>query len=86
MHCFVSGKVQGVFFRYGTKLKAQKLGLTGWVKNLSDGRVELIACGEKEQVEQLHKWLFKGPIEAHVTNVERKDTALQDHESFESRD
>ena len=84
IHCFVTGKVQGVFFRYSTRLKAKNLRLTGWVKNLTDGRVELVACGEKEQVELLYQWLHKGPINASVTLVERNDIAWQEYERFDS--
>ena len=84
IHCFVTGKVQGVFFRYNTRLVARNLGLTGWVKNLDDVRVELIACGEKNKVEQLYEWLFTGPIDAKITTVERIQTEWQEFDQFES--
>lgn len=70
IHVFVSGKVQGVFFRQNTKNKSQQLDLKGWVKNLSDGRVEAVFEGEKEKIEQMINWLKKGPFLAKVENLE----------------
>jgi acylphosphatase len=67
--CLVAGRVQGVFFRASTRHQAQQLGLTGYVKNLLDGRVEVVACGEVEAVENLRSWLSKGPDQAQVTGV-----------------
>lgn len=69
-HIFVSGRVQGVFFREKTQKKAQKLGITGWVKNLTDNRVEAVFEGEKEQVEAMVNWAKKGPILAKVNGIE----------------
>jgi acylphosphatase len=71
-HVYVSGKVQGVYYRASTAKKAQMLGLCGWVKNLDDGRVELRAQGSVEALERLLIWCKKGPILAKVSNVERK--------------
>lgn len=71
-HVYVSGKVQGVYYRASTAKKAQMLGLSGWVKNLDDGRVELRAQGPIEALEALLSWCEKGPILAKVSNVERK--------------
>ncbi len=70
LHALISGRVQGVFFRQETKTTAEQLGLTGWVKNLKDGRVEVIAIGPKEKLETLLKWLHKGPENARVTRIE----------------
>ncbi len=56
-HIFVSGKVQGVGFRFRTRLKALKLEITGWVKNLPDGRVEIVAQGEKNNLNELLNWI-----------------------------
>lgn len=53
----VYGRVQGVGFRYTTQYEAKKLGLTGYAKNLDDGSVEVVACGEEGQVEKLMQWL-----------------------------
>ncbi|MCL6584894.1 MAG: acylphosphatase [bacterium] len=69
-HLFISGIVQGVFFRYATKTEATRLGVVGWVKNLSDGRVEVVAEGEKVDVERLVAWCHRGPVGARVTKVE----------------
>jgi acylphosphatase len=66
----VSGMVQGVFFRDHTRRWASSLDLTGWVRNLSDGRVEALAEGDKEKVEELIARLQEGPPLARVENVE----------------
>jgi acylphosphatase len=69
-HVLVSGKVQGVFFRSSTKDKAEELGISGWVRNLPDGRVEAILEGEKVDVDKMVDWCRKGPEYARVTGVE----------------
>lgn len=69
-HIFISGRVQGVFFRDHTQRWASSLGLTGWVRNLYDGRVEAVMEGEKEKIEGLIAELKRGPPMADVTNVE----------------
>jgi acylphosphatase len=69
-HCLVSGKVQGVFYRASAAEQARHLGLTGYAKNLPDGRVEVLACGEADAVEQLIAWLRQGPPLAKVSGVE----------------
>lgn len=66
----ISGLVQGVFFRRETTSIARRLGLTGWVRNLSDGRVESIAEGEKARVDELIRFCHSGPPGARVRNVE----------------
>lgn len=67
---WVHGRVQGVGFRYSTQHEAQRLGLTGYAKNLDDGSVEVVVCGEVEQVEKLLKWLKDGgPGSARVDRV-----------------
>jgi len=66
----VSGRVQGVFFRDHTQRWASSLDLTGWVRNLRDGRVEALAEGDKEKIEELISRLEEGPPLAHVENVE----------------
>ncbi|MEA1928042.1 MAG: acylphosphatase [Candidatus Auribacterota bacterium] len=70
LHILVSGKVQGVFFRYSTRERAEGLGLTGCVKNLYDGRVEIVAEGEEEKLKSLLRWARRGPPGANVTGVE----------------
>ena len=69
-HVYVSGRVQGVFFRYETRREAKKHGVKGWVKNLPDGRVEAVFEGEKEDVEKLIDFCRKGPPLAKVDKVE----------------
>ena len=66
----VSGRVQGVFYRACTQQQARHLGLTGWVRNRYDGRVEVLAWGDEQQLEALAKWLEIGPEYAKVTNIE----------------
>lgn len=70
IHVYISGRVQGVNYRYSTVHQAQKLGLTGWVKNLYDGRVEALFEGEEELVDKMLSWCYQGPPMAYVTNVE----------------
>ena len=69
-HVFISGWVQGVFFRRETQDRARQLGVTGWVRNLWDGRVEAVFEGEDWAVERLVAWCHRGPRGAEVTNVE----------------
>lgn len=71
-HVRVSGRVQGVFFRSETRDKAVKLGITGWVRNLSDGRVEAVFEGEEERVKEIIEFCKRGPPGAKVTSVEVK--------------
>ncbi|HSW92738.1 MAG TPA: acylphosphatase [Gammaproteobacteria bacterium] len=82
MHCFISGKVQGVWFRASTQDKANELGLTGWARNLPDGRVEVLACGEADKLDALHEWLKEGPELARVEEVVREEVAWEVHERF----
>ncbi len=76
--CFVSGRVQGVFFRDSTQRVANRLGLRGWVRNRRDGRVEVLAAGEAAAMEQLQKWLQIGPDAAKVTNIECIDEPVDE--------
>lgn len=69
-HVFISGRVQGVNFRWYTQRKAQELGLTGWVRNLWDGRVEAIFEGEEKAVRDAIAWCYIGPSSSRVDNVE----------------
>jgi len=68
-HVYVSGKVQGVFFRQNTKRQAQSFGVKGWVKNLDDGRVEAVFEGEEEAVKAVVDFCSKGPRGASVTDI-----------------
>lgn len=83
IHCYVKGKVQGVWFRASTKDEALRLGLTGWVKNLPDGRVEVLACGNREQVEALREWLRQGPTLAKVEHVEVEELTPKHYSGFD---
>ena len=67
----VSGKVQGVFFRASAREQAQRLDVSGYAKNLDDGTVEVIACGDAANIEALERWLQKGPAGARVDRVSR---------------
>ena len=69
VRCVVSGRVQGVFFRASTQRQARQLGVTGYARNLPDGNVEVLACGEPRAVEALREWLWSGPPASRVTDV-----------------
>lgn len=69
-HVFVSGRVQGVFFRSETRRKARQLKVTGWVRNLRDGRVEAIFEGDQENVEALVRFCRTGSYGASVTRID----------------
>ena len=70
IHCQVSGRVQGVFFRASTCDRAQALGLVGEVRNLPDGRVAVTACGPQAILDVLQRWLWEGPRQAAVSDVQ----------------
>lgn len=67
--CWVSGRVQGVWYRASTRQQAERLGLSGYAKNLADGRVEVLACGDPQDLERLKAWLWDGPAGARVDAV-----------------
>ena len=73
VHLIVSGHVQGVFFRQSTKSIARTIGLQGWVRNRTDGTVEIVAEGPLEDVNKLVEWCEKGPETARVERVDRVD-------------
>ena len=76
--CYVSGRVQGVFYRASTRERAQQLGCRGYARNLADGRVEVLAVGEPAAVDALVEWLWRGPPAAHVQDVQCTDLDLGD--------
>ncbi len=86
LHAVVSGVVQGVYFRSATESAAEQLGLTGWVKNLANGSVEVVAEGPRPALPELLAFLRQGPPGARVTNV-RVDwsAATGDFRLFEVR-
>lgn len=67
--CHVAGRVQGVFFRASARAEAQRRGISGYARNLPDGRVEVLACGPADAVAELREWLRRGPSGAEVTGV-----------------
>jgi len=81
----VKGKVQGVWFRQSTKHTAESLSITGWVRNKTDGSVELIACGEDEALAALEEWLYQGPPAANVESVSFEKRPLLSFENFQIR-
>jgi len=85
-HVFVSGMVQGVFFRSETQYEAKKRGVKGWVRNLPDGRVEAVFEGEEEKVKELINFCKHGPPGARVTSVEvRWENYTGEFKNFEIR-
>ncbi len=86
VHVRVSGRVQGVFFRGATERRMRELGVTGWVRNLPDGRVEAVVQGEAAQIDSALAFLREGPRGALVEHVEIRDEPVRDDESdFEVR-
>ncbi len=85
-HVYVSGDVQGVFFRDSTREKAEQLGLSGWVKNLPDGRVEALFEGPPNKIREMVQWCEQGPPHAAVEDVDVDyDAAQEDLSGFEVR-
>lgn len=85
-HVVVSGRVQGVFFRYHTQQLAKEMGVRGWVRNLPDGRVEAVFEGEREKVKEMIEFCRRGPPSAHVVDVKVKwESYREEFEDFEIR-
>ncbi|MDD2769372.1 MAG: acylphosphatase [Methylococcus sp.] len=76
VHMHVEGRVQGVWYRASAAKRAEALGLTGWVRNLPDGRVELVAEGDAAAVDALLGWCRRGPPLARVTQLEVRETSV----------
>jgi len=74
--CLVGGRVQGVFYRATAARRARELGIRGYARNLSDGRVEILACGDDETVGEFVKWLWVGSSASKVTSVEVSEAAV----------
>lgn len=86
LHLLVSGRVQGVSYRANAAAMAQRLGLAGWVRNLPDGRVELLAQGDEKSLRSLLAWAHQGPVMARVEHVEaRWGEAVQNLAGFDVR-
>ncbi len=73
IHLTISGRVQGVYFRQSTRIKAEQLGVSGWVRNRANGTVELVAEGPIESLNMLAEWCKSGPEMAQVQSIERVD-------------
>ena len=84
-HVFVSGNVQGVFFRQKTRDRARSRGVSGWVKNLPDGRVEAVFEGSEDAVDQMVEWCREGPPWADVTDMEVTREEPEGLDGFEVR-
>ena len=85
LQAWVSGRVQGVWFRQGTAEQAATLGVNGWVRNLPDGRVEAWLEGEEQAVRALARWLEQGPPKAAVSGVQVQEQVPQGYTDFEVR-
>lgn len=81
----VTGKVQGVFFRQGTREKARELGVTGYVQNLPDETVYILATGRPEQLDALTAWCRQGPPRARVSGIQTTRQELKLFDSFSIR-
>ena len=86
IHIFIIGRVQGVFFRQSTKVMAIKNNLNGWVRNLDDGQVEIVAEGEKQNIETLVNWCKTGPVFSRVDEFELlEENSTSEFKNFEVR-
>ena len=79
---FVEGRVQGVWFRGSTREQARRLGITGWAKNLSDGRVEVLMFGDRDAIAVLETWLRQGPELAQVFSLTSQSEEYQALKEF----
>lgn len=77
-HVIVHGQVQGVGYRYSARAEAERLGVSGWVRNRSDGTVEAEVYGDAAQVEHMIEWLGRGPLGAAVSSIELTDLGATD--------
>ncbi|HEY3784988.1 MAG TPA: acylphosphatase [Steroidobacteraceae bacterium] len=74
--CLVDGRVQGVFYRATAARRARALAITGYARNLPDGRVEVLACGDEMAVQSFVKWLWIGSSASKVTSVEVLEASI----------
>ncbi|ODS36746.1 MAG: acylphosphatase [Candidatus Altiarchaeales archaeon WOR_SM1_86-2] len=84
-HVYISGMVQGVFYRASTRDAAKRIGVAGWVRNLPNGDVEAVFEGEKERVERMIEWCRSGPRAARVDDVRVEWEPPQDEDDFAVR-
>ena len=86
IHIFVAGRVQGVFFRQSTRVLAIKNNVNGWVRNLDDGRVEIVAQGHEQDIDNLSNWCKTGPANSRVDEFDSKEESIaEEFENFEVR-
>jgi acylphosphatase len=78
----VSGRVQGVFYRASAREQALALGLSGYARNLPDGRVEVLACGPASAIDTFERWLWQGPAAARVDAVAREASTEPEVQGF----
>lgn len=83
-HLIITGRVQGVWFRESMRLEAERLGVTGWVRNRADGSVEAMVAGTAEQVAMIMNWARRGPPNAQVDHV-AVDLGAGEFHGFERR-
>jgi len=81
-HVFVSGTVQGVYYRANTRETARERGVSGWVRNLDDGRVEAVFEGAEDAVASMIEWCHEGSPAASVQDVEVRDEEPRDEQGF----
>lgn len=82
VHVYISGRVQGVFFRDSTREKAREVGVNGWVRNMRDGRVEAVFEGDESKVDEMIQWCHEGPGSARVDQVELSKEEPKGEEGF----
>lgn len=82
-HLTISGKVQGVFYRESMRTEAERLGVTGWVRNCSDGTVEAIVQGTSEAVTVIIAWAQRGPKQAQITKVDVAEAEGENYSRFD---
>lgn len=84
-HYVISGVVQGVYYRASCREKALALGVTGWVRNLPNGQVEALGCGEQRQLDHFEQWLRMGPVTADVDDVTSAERPVEPFTTFSVR-
>lgn len=85
VHLFVNGHVQGVWFRDSTRQEARRVGVSGWVRNLPDGRVEAVYEGPRAAVEDLLRWTEEGPDRAWLESLDVREETPQGESGFTVR-
>ncbi len=78
----ISGRVQGVYFRASSQQQAIEYCLSGYARNLADGDVEVLLCGEEDNIEKMLAWLAHGPEQAKVTDIQHKQVPWKEHHFF----